>query len=148
MARNRVIGRPKGNAAAPPPVPDAHAEYRAMLTRDFGAPVFTPPHLDDGRPVGLIRLLLRPSGLFLLACSAFAVLFVVKLYREGRFDHLWAPRGAAIEKASAHWTLGDRLPPPREERNQPDPLVEAPPKTAPAPAPPPPADVEDEAPEE
>ncbi|MFM9979198.1 MAG: hypothetical protein ACKVOP_14280 [Sphingomonadaceae bacterium] len=109
MARNRTIGRQTAQSrpAASPPS-DAHSEYKAMLAGDFGDPSFKPMALEDGRPGGAFSLLHRPVGLFLLACMAFVIVLGAKLYRDGLFDHLWAPEAKA-PPPDRNWILGDRM---------------------------------------
>lgn len=122
MARNRKIERLELTARERRlSTAEEQADYRAMLNRDFGPPDYRPARVaDDGRPVGLFALLTRPLGLLLLAITALAGTLTAKLWREGAFDPLWAPRGAVVETGSTRWTLGDRLPPPADDFVEPD----------------------------
>jgi hypothetical protein len=121
MARNRQIGPPKRDAPfarpAPPSVEQYQTEYRAMLAEDLGQPVFNrAPSRDDGRPVGLIRLMLRPAGLFAMALMAMLSLVGVKMWREGVFDSFRLQRATTVQTGDKSWMLGDRLPPPPPEK--------------------------------
>jgi hypothetical protein len=121
MARNRQIGPAKRDAPfarpAPPSAEQHQAEYRAMLAKDLGQPVFNrrPSH-DNGRPVGLIRLMLRPAGLFGMALMAMLALTGVKMWREGVFDSFRLQHTPTVQVADKSWMLGDRLPPPPPEK--------------------------------
>ncbi|MBA3898507.1 MAG: hypothetical protein H0X36_15550, partial [Sphingomonadaceae bacterium] len=85
---------------------------------DLGAPTIAPAgSRDNGRPVGLAALLLRPSGLFLIALVLFGIVLTAKLWREGRFDPLFAPKSAKVEPGRKGWMLGDKLPPPPMDKS-------------------------------
>jgi hypothetical protein len=121
MARNRQIG-PSASAApvaraAPPSTAQVQAEYRAMLDQDLGPSVFNRgPSRDDGRPVGLIRLMFRPAGLFLLALTTMFAVLGVKLWREGVFESFRVSHVATVQTVDKSWMLGDRLPRPPSEK--------------------------------
>lgn len=121
MARNRQIGPAKDKATfarpAPPSIEQYQAEYRAMLTDDFGPAVFNRvPSRDDGRPVGLIRLMLRPAGLFGMALMALLAVLGIKMWREGVFDSFRLAHTVNVEAGDKSWMLGDKLPPPPPEK--------------------------------
>jgi hypothetical protein len=122
MARNRQIGPAARSAPvariAPLSPAQEQAEYRAMLTDELGPPVFNrKPARDDGRPVGLIRLMLRPAGLFGLALLALFAVTIVKLWREGVFESFRVKGFVSNPPADKGWMLGDkvRLPPEKND---------------------------------
>lgn len=88
-----------------------------MLADDLGPAVFNrKPSRDDGRPVGMMRLLLRPAGLFGLALLALFAVTVVKLWREGVFESYRVKAAASVPVADKSWMLGDKVRlPPREK---------------------------------
>jgi hypothetical protein len=121
MARNRQIGPAARSApvarVAPPSSAQEQAEYRAMLSDELGPAVFNrKPSRDDGRPVGLISLMLRPAGLFGLALLALSAVTMVKLWREGVFESYRVKAAASVPVADKGWMLGDkvRLPPEKD----------------------------------
>jgi hypothetical protein len=94
---------------APPSAEQVQAEYRAMLTQDLGKAVFNrAPSRDDGRPVGLIRLMFRPAGLFGIALMAMFIVLGVKLWREGVFDSFRVRHAEVVPIIDKSWMLGDR----------------------------------------
>jgi hypothetical protein len=85
-----------------------------MLSQDLGPAVFNrAPSRDDGRPVGLIRLMFRPAGLFGIALMAMFAVLGLKLWREGVFDSFRVKHIAAVQTGDKSWMLGDRLRPER-----------------------------------
>lgn len=114
MARNRQIGPAARSApvarVAPPSSAQVQAEYRAMLADELGPAVFNrKPSRDDGRPVGLLRLMLRPAGLFGLAMLALFAVTMVKLWREGVFESYRVKAAASVPVADKGWMLGDKV---------------------------------------
>ncbi|CAN5169530.1 hypothetical protein BH09PSE3_BH09PSE3_16890 [soil metagenome] len=88
-----------------------------MLTDELGPAVFNrPPSRDDGRPVGLIRLFLRPAGLFVIALLAMLAVLSIKLWREGVFESFRVSHAPTVQTGDKSWMLGDRLPPPSPEK--------------------------------
>jgi hypothetical protein len=120
MARNRQIG-PAGRATPfarlTPPVEQVQADYDAMLDEDLGPAVFNQAQSsDDGRPVGIIRLLLRPAGLFGMALLALFATLTIKLWRDGEFESFRTNHVAAVKSGDKNWMLGNRLVPPSPEK--------------------------------
>jgi hypothetical protein len=88
-----------------------------MLKEDFGQAVFNrPPSRDDGRPIGLIRLMLRPAALFGYALMALCVVVSVKLWRDGAFESFRIQHTVQVQAGDKSWMLGDRLAPPPPEK--------------------------------
>lgn len=122
MARNRQIGPAARSApvarVAPPSSAQVQAEYRAMLSDELGPAVFNRrPSRDDGRPVGLLRLLLRPAGLFGLALLALFAVTIVKLWREGVFESFRVKAVSSAPIVDKNWMLGDKVRPPIEKND-------------------------------
>lgn len=64
----------------------------------------------------MIRLMLRPAGLFAIALMAMFAVLGVKLWREGVFDAFRISHAATVQTGGKSWMLGDRLTPPRTEK--------------------------------
>lgn len=87
-----------------------------MLSEELGPAVFNrEPSRDDGRPVGFIRLMLRPAGLFGLALIALFAVMALNLWREGVIESYRVKAAASVPVADKGWMLGDkvRLPSPK-----------------------------------
>jgi hypothetical protein len=102
MARNRQIGRAEAAARVREPSAGeadaaSHDQYHAMLNDELGPRNFHAPQPDDGRAVGIIGLITRPSGLFCLALSVFLIVLGVNLWRNGVFSPLFAPQSVRPE---------------------------------------------------
>ncbi|WP_293880128.1 hypothetical protein [Sphingomonas sp.] len=88
-----------------------------MLTEDLGPAVFNRVAVrDDGQPVGLFRLLMRPAGLFALALIALITVLTIKLWRDGVFESFRQHNVARTMTDDKRWMLGDRLAPPPAEK--------------------------------
>lgn len=132
MARKRSIG-----LTAEERSPD---QYRAMLTRELGAPTFGRPLQIESGPAGAGGLLSRPLALFCFALLAFIAVLTVKLWREGALDFMFGSKSAQVEPGRRGWMLGDKRPPPPLDKSATtDPDYTPPPAQA---APPPAADSE------
>jgi len=131
MARNRIIGPATAREVRKPSrVADAaaHAEYREMIVAEIGRPDFRELHLDDGRPMGLFGLLMRPLSLFLLSIVALTSLYAFKLWREGWFEQFRQPEVPVVEAPQTSWIAGRGQAPPIEDR-----VPEVKPRPAPGP---------------
>lgn len=88
-----------------------------MLAQDLGQAVFNrAPLRDNGRPVGLIRLMLRPAGLFGMALMALLGVLGMKMWREGVFGSFRQEHVKSVQAGDKSWMLGDRRPPPPAEK--------------------------------
>ena len=107
MARRRNIG-PQAEPLPPvrPAVADAecHAAYRSMIAAEIGLPNYREKGIaDDGRPLGLLALLVNPLALFLISLLLLGAVTMMTLWRAGMFGELAVRHNPIVkEHATRH----------------------------------------------
>lgn len=110
MARNRLVDRAKAAAtrsAAESPTESHQRRYQADLAHEIGPTNFGRPMQDGDDRQSLLSAMTQPAMILILAIITFALTFIVLLWREGRFDHLFAAQAPSmVQKDPKAWMLG------------------------------------------
>ncbi len=88
MARSRNISGEDTAAREAKHVDHSRARAKARTTR------LSMGDSDGGDRLGFLRRIVQPSALFCVALAAFLVVSGMKIWEDGWFDPLFAPKGA------------------------------------------------------